>query len=66
MRSIGYLAKGRTQDRVKEFRHPEKGYRIKETTDELNTKVTQHAVGDRQDVLIQPETVRFSREELTR
>jgi hypothetical protein len=64
MRSIGYLQGGRTQDRVKEYRHPDKGYRMKETTDELNNTVTQHAVGDRQDVMIRPKTVRVTKEDM--
>lgn len=65
MRSIGYLAGGRTQNRVKERRDERLGYRIKETTDELNNTVTEHAVGDRQDVLIrQPKTIRVTKEEM--
>lgn len=57
LRSIGYVGR-RTRDRVKEWRGDD-GERHKATTDELNNTVTQHARGDRQDVLVRPETVRF-------
>lgn len=49
------------QPMVKEFRHPEKGYRMKVTKDEATKRgnlVTEHAVGDRQDVLIRPDTAK--------
>lgn len=44
---------------TREFRHPEKGYRVKQTKDDATTRgniVTEHAVGDRQDVKIRPDT----------
>jgi len=52
LRSLGYLSRGRTRDRVKEYRKDETGERTKETTDQLGNVVTQHAHGDRQDVTI--------------
>ena len=58
LRSIGYLSRGRSRPRVVEYRRSD-GTRVKETTDELNNTVTEHATkDDRVDVLIRPETVR--------
>lgn len=57
--SIGVIGR-RSGDRVVEGRRPD-GVRVKATTDELNTTVTEHA-DDRQDVLIRPETVRLPRD----
>lgn len=54
MRSIGYLSRGRTRNRVRTIAHPETGERAKETTDELGTVITESA--NRQDVDIHPET----------
>jgi hypothetical protein len=54
---VGVISR-RSGDRVKEWRTDD-GERHKATTDELNNTVTQHARGDRQDVLIHPQTVRF-------
>lgn len=51
MRSVGFLSRGRTGPRVREYRTESSG-RVKETTDELGNTVTQHARGDRQDVHI--------------
>lgn len=48
----------RTKDKVREWRSDD-GERHKATTDELNNTVTKHANGDRQDVMLRPETVRF-------
>lgn len=45
-----------THDRVVEGRRAD-GVRIKATTDELNTTVTEHAKGDRQDVHVRPAQV---------
>lgn len=50
MRSIGYLSKGQTRNKVKEGKD-NNGQRYKATTDELNNTVTERS-GDRQDVLI--------------
>lgn len=61
---IGIISR-RSGDRVREGRRPD-GVRFKATTDELNTTVTEHAVGDRQDVHIRPETIRINVEELRR
>lgn len=49
----------RTKDKVREWKS-EDGERHKAITDELNNTVTQHAKGDRQDVMLRPETVRLS------
>lgn len=54
---IGVISR-RSGDRVKEWRSGD-GERHKAVTDELNNTVTQHTRGDRQDVLIRPQTVRF-------
>jgi hypothetical protein len=62
IRSIGYLARGRTRSRVREGRsHPNSGEPFKTTTDELGHDVTEHGkagsgVSDRQDVHIRAET----------
>lgn len=56
LRSVGVISR-RSGDQVTEWRGDD-GERHKATTDELNNTVTQHARGDRQDVLIRPDTVR--------
>ena len=57
MRSISVWGRGATPStRVREWSDPVSG-RMKETTDESGTKVTQHAKGDRQDVHIQAQPV---------
>ena len=61
---IGVISR-RSGNRVREGRRSD-GVRFKATTDELNTTVTEHAVGDRQDVHIRPETIRVNVEELRR
>ena len=48
----------RTRDKVRGWKSDD-GERHKATTDELNNTVTQHARGDRQDVMLRPETVRL-------
>jgi hypothetical protein len=64
MRSVGYLSRGRTQNRVTEGRaHPESGEPFKATLDELGNTVTEHGaagsgVSDRQDVHISAQPVR--------
>jgi hypothetical protein len=58
LRSLAVLSGGRTRDRVREWRSDD-GERHKATTDELGNTVTQHAIGDRQDVLVRPKTVRL-------
>lgn len=56
--SIGYLSKGRSGPKVKEYRDETDGHRVKATTDEAGNDVIQHATkDDRQDVLIRPKTV---------
>lgn len=48
---------------VREFRHPDKGYRIKQTKDDATERgnvVTSHAVGDRQDVLVRPDPIQYA------
>lgn len=47
----------RTRDKVREWKS-EDGERHKAITDELNNTVTQHAKGDRQDVLIRAPQVK--------
>lgn len=47
----------RTKDKVREWKS-EDGERHKAITDELNNTVTQHAKGDRQDVLIRAPQVK--------
>jgi hypothetical protein len=62
MRSVGYLGKGRTGNRVREYRRKD-GIRVKETTDELNNTVTEHATkDDRVDVLIRPKHIKVQSE----
>jgi len=65
LRSLGFLSRGRTAPRVREWRSDD-GERHKATTDELNSTVTQHARGDRQDVMLRPETIRKHISELVR
>jgi hypothetical protein len=58
MRSVGYLGRGRTRNRVREYKRAD-GIRVKETTDEHNNTTTEHATkDDRVDVMIRPETIR--------
>ena len=58
LRSIGYLSRGQTRNKVQEYRDPVDGHRIKATTDEANNTVTEHATkDDRVDVMIRPKTV---------
>jgi hypothetical protein len=60
MRSIGFIAGGRTRDKVRTVTRPEDapgldaGRRAKETTDELGTVITES--DHRQDVNIRPPT----------
>lgn len=54
LRSIAHGS--RTRNIVREGRRAD-GVRIKATTDELNTTVTEHAKGDRQDVHVRPAQV---------
>lgn len=54
VRSIGFGS--RTRDTVREGRRDD-GVRFKAVTDELNTTVTEHAKGDRQDVHLRPAMV---------
>jgi hypothetical protein len=56
--TLGVISR-RTGDRVREWRSDD-GERHKATTDELNNTVTQHARGDRQDVLVRADTVRVA------
>lgn len=56
LRSLAYLGGGRTRDKVREGRRSD-GVRVKATTDELGNTVTEHAKGDRQDVMIRPATM---------
>lgn len=58
-RSIGYLSRGCTRNRVSEGRDAD-GNRVKATTDELGNTVTERA-GDRQDVALTPQTIRVRR-----
>jgi hypothetical protein len=56
MRSVGVIGR-RSGNVVREGRRAD-GVRIKATTDELGNTVTEHNVkGDRQDVLLRPQTV---------
>jgi hypothetical protein len=58
MRSVGVISR-RSGNIVREGRRAD-GVRVKATTDELGHTVTEHAVkGDRQDVLINANTVRM-------
>jgi hypothetical protein len=65
MRSVGYLSRGRTRDRVREGRsHPDSGKPYKATTDELGGTVTEHGtpgtgVSSRQDAHIRPATITY-------
>lgn len=61
---IGIISR-RSGNRVREGRRPD-GVRVKATTDELGNTVTEHAVRDRQDVHIRPDTIRVNVEELRR
>jgi hypothetical protein len=60
MRSVGFMAGGRTRDRVRTVTRPENdpgldaGRRAKETTDQLGTVITES--DHRQDVNIHPAT----------
>lgn len=62
MRSIGFMAGGRTRDKVKTVTRPENdpgvdaGKRAKRTVDELGTVITQS--DNRQDVTVTPPTAR--------
>jgi hypothetical protein len=56
MRSINVLGALPSKPRVKEWTDPASG-RMKATKDELGNVVTQHARGDRQDVLINAQPV---------
>lgn len=49
--SIGYLGRGRTRDRVREYDRGD-GVKVKATTDQLGNVTTEHAKGDRVDVTI--------------
>lgn len=55
--TVGVISR-RSGDRVREGRRPD-GVRIKATTDELGNTVTEHAVGDRQDVHIRAPHLRI-------
>lgn len=57
--SLSYLSRGQTRSTVVEGRRSD-GVRIKATTDELGNTVTEHAKGDRQDVLIKAPSVHVS------
>ena len=58
MRSVGVLGR-RSGNVVREGRRAD-GVRVKATTDELGNTVTEHAVkGDRQDVMINAQTVKM-------
>jgi hypothetical protein len=54
MRSVGYLSRGRTRNRVRTVTRADTGEKAKETTDELGTVITESA--NRQDVNVNPET----------
>lgn len=56
--SVGYLAGGRTKNRVREGRD-RRGHRYKATTDELGNTVTERH-GDRQDVTINASRIETS------
>jgi hypothetical protein len=53
--TVGVISR-RSGDQIREGRRPD-GVRVKATTDELGNTVTEHAKGDRQDVLLRPQTV---------
>ena len=50
----------RTKSKVVEWKS-EDGERHKAVTDEQNNTVTQHSKGDRQDVLVRPEVVKWGK-----
>jgi hypothetical protein len=58
LRSLAVISR-RSGPVVREGRRPD-GVRTKATTDELGNTVTEHAVGDRQDVLIKAPTVQVT------
>ena len=60
LRSVGAILKhGRSKPKVQEYRDAEDGHRIKATTHENGTTVTEHNTpDDRQDVMIRPETIK--------
>lgn len=59
--SIGYLARGRTRNQVREGRRSD-GIRVKAVTDEAGNTVTEHATkDDRVDVTVRPSTVELKR-----
>ncbi len=58
MRSIGFLSKGQTRPKVREWTDPTSG-RMKAVTDELGNTVTQHSKVDRQDVHIKAPEVKI-------
>jgi hypothetical protein len=58
LRSIGYLSKGRTRPKVKEYRDNTDGHRIKETVDECGGSTIEHDTpDDRVDAIIRPRTI---------
>ena len=58
--SLGYLSKGQTRDKIREYRDPTDGHMIKETTDQANNTVTEHNnKEDRVDVMLRPQTVQL-------
>jgi len=58
LRSLAVISR-RSGNTVREGRRPD-GVRIRATTDELGNTVTEHAKGDRQDVLIRPDAVEYA------
>jgi hypothetical protein len=47
---------------TREFRHPTEGYRIKQTKDDATRRgniTTEHAKGDRQDVVVRPDGLEY-------
>ena len=56
--TLGVISR-RTRDQVREWRSDD-GERHKATVDQLGNTVTQHARGDRQDVLVRADTVRVT------
>lgn len=64
LRSIGYLGRGRTRNRVQEGRD-EAGNRFKAVTDELNNTVTERG-DNRQDVRVRVDPIRVHIDELRR
>lgn len=53
---------GSPEKRVREFRHPTEGYRIKQTKDDATTRgniTTEHAKNDRVDVVVKPDVVTY-------